>query len=223
MQGTVRRTATKDLSLRELLAGYKESFAKIQGSLGMKFAIVISILVEIVMSIAGTFWQIIVSKRIGVPDVLLPIFPMMKSLMSMILILTVLTHIRQYRLKLPLYGGFFCMIVSDLILIAIRRPGVLGYMLLVGSLFFEALGGAVLNTLRESLVAINADPEDRSNVMALLQATVMLVSVPFGYIAGILSDRSRVLPFVLCIVLLITGIFATMIFYGKADREKAAL
>ena len=115
------------------------------------------------------------------------------------------------------------MIVSDLILIAIRRPGVLGYMLLVGSLFFEALGGAVLNTLRESLVAINADPEDRSNVMALLQATVMLVSVPFGYIAGILSDRSRVLPFVLCIVLLITGIFATMIFYGKADREKAAL
>ena len=44
---------------------------------------------------------------------------------------------------------------------------------------------AVLNTLRESLVAIHADPEERSVIMSLLQTAVMLVSIPFGYIGGI--------------------------------------
>lgn len=214
-QGRVRREATRDLSLREMLSGYRGSFAKIRGSRGMKFAIVISILVEIIFSLGTTFWQIIVSRRIGVPDVLLPIFPMIKSIMSMVLILTVLTHIRQDRLKLPLYGGFISMILSDAVLIMIRHTGVMGYILLILSLFFEALGAAVLNTLRESLVALNADPEDRSNVMALLQAFVMLVSVPFGYIGGLLSDRSKVLPFVLCILLLTAGMLATMIFYRE--------
>lgn len=216
--GKVRREATKDMSLKEMLSGYTGSFAKIRGSRGMKFAIVISILVEIIMSIGSTFWQIIVSKRIGVPDVLLPIFPMFKSVLSMILILTVLTRMRQDRLKFPLYGGFLCMILADLILILIEKPGVYGYILLIASLSFEALGAAVLNTLRESLVAINADPEDRSNVMALLQAAVMLVSVPFGYIAGVLSDCSRVLPFVLCIVLLFTGMLCTAIFYKEPKK-----
>ena len=53
--------------------------------------------------------------------------------------------------------------------------------------------------------------------MALLQTTVMLVSVPFGYIGGALSDISRVLPFVLGIVLLVTGILATAFFYRKEE------
>ena len=56
--------------------------------------------------------------------------------------------------------------------------GVLGYVLLSVSLVFEALGVAVLSTLRESLVAIHVDPEERSVIMALLQTTVMMVSVP---------------------------------------------
>ena len=71
--------------------------------------------------------------------------------------------------------------------------------------------------LRESLVAIYVDPEDRSNIMALLQTIVMLVSVPFGYIGGILSDISRVLPFVLCAVLGLVGIGATIGFYRKNE------
>jgi F0F1-type ATP synthase assembly protein I len=41
----------------------------------------------------------------------------------------------------------------------------------------------------------------------------MLVSVPFGYIGGLLSNISRTLPFVLSILLLLLGIFATFVFY----------
>lgn len=84
--------------------------------------------------------------------------------------------------------------------------------------FFEALGVSTLNTLRESLVAIYVDPVERSSIMALLQTTVMLVSIPFGYIGGRLSDISRILPFVLVIVLLLLGMIATAIFYQKEEK-----
>lgn len=219
--GKIRQEATRNLSWGEILTGYKSALRKIVASRGTKFAIVISILVEIVGMIGMTFWQIIASRRIGIPDTLLPIFPMVKSILSIILFFTVIAHIKQDKLKWPLYGGFISSIISCLLLISISNTGIWGYAIVSVSMIFEALGVAVLGTLRESLVAIHVDPDERSGIMALLQTTVMLVSVPFGFIAGLLSDISRILPFILSIALLLLGILATAIFYYySSDKRK---
>jgi MFS family permease len=223
--GKIRREASRNKSLSEMLSGYKSALRKIINSRGTKFAIIISILVEIVGMIGMTFWQIIASRRIGIPDALLPIFPMTRSILSIILFFTVISHIKQTKLKWPLYGGFISSIISCTLLISITNTGVWGYIILFISLIFEAMGVAVLNTLRESLVAMHVDPAERSGIMALLQTTVMLVSVPFGYIGGLLSDISRVLPFAMSITLLLTGILATTLFYRQstAHRDLKAL
>lgn len=215
--GRIRREATRNKSWREMLSGYGSAIRKILNSRGTLFAIVISILVEIVTMIGMTFWQIIASRRIGVPDTMLPIFPMACSILSIVLFFTVISHIRQTKLKWPLYGGFLSSIVGCVLLISITNTVPWGYVILSISLIFEALGGAVLNTLRESLVAIHVDPDERSGIMALLQTAVMLVSVPFGYIAGLLSDISRILPFVLSMALLLLGILATALFYRQSS------
>jgi MFS family permease len=106
------------------------------------------------------------------------------------------------------------------LLISITNTGVWGYVILSVSLIFEALGMAVLSTLRESLVAIHADSTERSRIMALLQTMVMMVSVPFGYIGGLLSDISKILPFVLIIALLMVGMLATAVFYRDVSRGR---
>lgn len=214
--GKIRREAARGKSWGEMLSGYKSALHKLLTSRGTVFALIISILVEIVAMLGMTFWQIIASRRIGVPDALLPIFPMARSILSIILFFTVIAHINQSKLKWPLYGGFISSIVSCILLISITDAGVLGYIILSVSLIFEALGVAVLSTLRESLVAIHVDPAERSGILALLQTTVMLISVPFGYIGGLLSDISRVLPFILSITLLLMGILATTLFYRSS-------
>ncbi len=214
--GKVRREVTRNMSWNEMLSGYKSALHKILSSQGTIFAIIISILVEIVAMIGMTFWQIIASRRIGIPDTLLPIFPMARSILSIVLFFTAISHINQSKMKWPLFGGFLCAIVSFALLISISNTGVWGYIILSVSLLFDALGFAVLGTIRESLVAIHVDPEERSGIMALLQTTVMLVSVPFGYIAGLLSDISRILPFVLSIGLLLLGVLATALFYRRS-------
>ncbi len=215
--GKIRREATRNMSWSEMLSGYKSALLKILHSRGTIFAIIISILVEIVVMLGMTFWQIIASRHIGVSDTLLPIFPMIRSVISIVLFFTVISKINQKKLKWPLYGGFISSIISCVLLISISNTGVWGYVILFISLFFEALGIAVLSTLRESLVAIHVDPSERSGIMALLQTTVMLVSVPFGYIGGLLSDISRILPFVMSIVLLLLGILATALFYRRTS------
>jgi MFS family permease len=217
--GKIKREATRGMSWSEMMSGYKGALRKILSSRGTLFALVISILVEIVAMLGMTFWQIIASRRIGVPDTLLPIFPMVRSILSIILFFTVIAHFKQSKLKWPLFGGFFSSIVSCILLISITNTGVWGYVILSVSLVFEALGVAVLSTLRESLVAIHVDHTERSGILALLQTTVMLVSVPFGYIGGLLSDISRILPFVLCIALLLCGVLATALFYRNSTNK----
>jgi len=216
--GKVRQELSRNMSFKQMLSGYKSAVHKILKSRGTKYAIEISILVEIVHMIGMTFWQIIAAKRIGVSDTLLPIFPMIRSILSIVLFFTVISKIKQNNLKWPLYGGFISTIISCILLILVTDTGILGYIILIISLFFDALGGAVLSTLRESLVAINVDPKERSNIMAILQTTVMLVSVPFGYIGGLLSDISRILPFILSIALLLLGIVSTAIFYNQSKK-----
>lgn len=217
--GRIKREAAKNMSWKQMLSGYKVALRMILSSRGTKFAIVISVLVEIVVMLGMTFWQIIASRRIGVPDTLLPIFPMARSIISILLFFTLISKINQKRLKWPLYGGFVSAIAGCALLITITNAGVWGYVILSVSLLFESLGTAILSTLRESLVAIHVHPEERSNILALLQTVVMLISVPFGYIGGLLSDISRVLPFVLCIALLLLGILATAYFYRRQSNK----
>jgi len=198
-----------------MLAGYKSALRKMLNSQGTIFALIVSVIVEIVTMLGTTFWQIVASRRIGVPNPLLPIFPMVRNILTIILFFTVISRIKQTNLKWPLYGGFISSIFGYILLISIKNIGMWGYVVLFISLFFEALGGAVLNTLRESLVAIHADPEERSGIMALLQTAIMLISVPFGYIGGLLSDISKALPFVLSIILLLLGIGVTAAYYHR--------
>ena len=217
--GKIKLEASRGRKWSEMLSGYQGALRKILASRGTIFAIIVSILIEIAAMLGMTFWQIIASRRIGIPDTLLPVFPMVRSVISILLFFTVISGIKQTKLKWPLYGGFSSTIFSCALLISITNIGVTGYFILFASLIFDALGGTVLGILRESLVAIHVDPGERSGILALLQTTVMLVSVPFGYIGGLLSDISRVLPFVLTIALMLAGILATAVFYSHKSAE----
>jgi MFS family permease len=218
--GRIKREESANKSWGEMLVGYKTAFKKMVASAGTIFAVAISIIVEIVIMISMTFWQILASKHIGVPDSLLPIFPMVKSVLSIILFFTIISRIKQTSLKWPLYLGSISYIASCILLISIKGIGPLGYIMLFASILFEALGASVLNMLRESLVAIHVDPIERSGILALLQTVVMFVSIPFGYIGGLLSDISRILPFVLVIGLLLVGIVVTGVFYWREEKAK---
>jgi MFS family permease len=213
--GLVRMRESKGQSLASQLVGYGAVLRKMRASRGMVFAILISALYGIVSMINTTFWQIIANKKLGVPDSSLPLFAMLRSLIALFFFFTVIAHINQLRLKNPLLMGFASYFVGQSILILTPAGAdvFLRYAVLGLSLLFDGFGIGMLAMLAESLIQIHADSAERARVLAIFQMIVMLISAPFGWIGGLLSELSRNLPFVMNLALICVGIATTLIYY----------
>ncbi len=224
--GKIRREQTRGVPLRTSLAGYGRVLRLILSSRGSLFALLISALFASVTLINNTFWQVVINTRLGVPDWLLPLFPMARSILSLVLFFTVIHWLTQAsRLRLPTLWGFMVYLAGQALLVAIPATSaatVSTYALLGLCLLLDAFGVGVLFMLSESLVALHVDAHERSRVMAIQRTVVMAASAPFGWIAGWLSDMNRTWPFVLTSALLLIGVIATWRFWVTTHEPTEA-
>ena len=216
--GLVRREETRGKSILSLAGGYRGVLGIMGRSRGTVFSLLVTALVGAVGMINITFWQVIASKKLGVPDALLPFFPMFRSLIALVFFFTVIPRLTKISLKLSLIAGFSSYFVGQSILVAAPAEGDLRYGLLLLSLLFDGFGAGILAMLAESLVALHVNAAERARVMALQHMIIMFATSPFGWIGGILSGISRSLPFVLNQVLLLTGLGVTLFYYRNRDR-----
>jgi len=212
--GRLRQDQTRGVSMWRLLAEYRRVVGLVLRSKGTIFALTISAIVGAVALVNATFWQLAISQRLGVPDPLLPFFPMVRSLLSVVFFFTVipfLTHAKH--LKNPTLWGFVSYLGGQLLLVlipaSVSGPRASTYGLLAICLLLDAFGAGILFMLTESLVALHVDRDERSRVMAIQRTCVMLVTAPFGWISGWLSGMDRTWPFLLTSALLVLGVVVT--------------
>lgn len=212
--GRRRMAATAGRSMWSLLREYRGVWGLARRTPGTLYALAVMAVVGAVALVTGTFWQIAVSQRLGVPDALLPFFPMVRSILSVLFFFTVIPRLTStLHLRRPTRWGFVAYLAGQLVLVAIPVP--LGaaepmtYALLGVTLVLDGFGGGILAMLAESLVALHVDAGERSRVMALQRTAVMLVTAPFGWIAGWLSGMDRSWPFLLTSGLLVLGLALT--------------
>jgi len=224
--GRRRQEQTRGVSIWQSLAEYRGVLPLILRSRGTIFSLTLSAIVGAVFLVNGTFWQVNISQRLGVPDALLPFFPMIRSILSVIFFFTIIprfTHARN--LKLPTLLGFAVYLAGQVLLVLIPEPAGAAmpstYALLAVCLVLDAFGASILFMLAESLVALHVDVHERSRVMAIQRTCVMLVTAPFGWIAGWLSGIDRTLPFVLTAALLVLGLIVTGAFWVTTHNEPA--
>ncbi|MCL2720698.1 MAG: MFS transporter [Treponema sp.] len=219
--GKNRILETKGKNIFELAGGYGDVFKIILHSKGMVFAIIIAALAGIVGMINGTFWQIIVNKKLLVDESLLPLFMVFRSVLAIVFLFFVIPRLLKGLLKLPLLLGFAAYLIGQGILLLVPVEGMIKFPLLCISLVFDGFGLGILGMLSESLISLYVNPAERARIMAIRFMIVLSIAAPFGWIGGILSDISRNLPFVLNIVFLIIGIIITMIYYRKENDHSA--
>lgn len=222
--GRVRMEQTRGVSIWRSLAEYRGVLGLIIHSKGTLFSLTIAALVGAVALVNGTFWQLVINQRLGVPDALLPFFPMIRSVLSVVFFFTIiprLTHARH--LKAPTLIGFGVYLAGQLLLVGIPEPDdratAATYALLGVCLLLDAFGAGILFMLAESLVALHVDRHERSRVMAIQRTCVMLVTAPFGWISGWLSSIDRTWPFVLTCVLLVLGLVVAGRFWVTTHPE----
>jgi hypothetical protein len=218
--GMIRMEESRGKSLFSLTVGYGEVLKIISKSRGTLFALAITALVGIVGMVNTTFWQVIVSRKLLVPDYLLPMFPIFRSIIAIAFLFLVVPYLTAGALKLPLLMGFLCYFIGQTILVLTPVDGSIKYVMLFISLVFDGFGLGSLLMLSRSLVALNVNREERARVQAILHMIVMAVTSPFGWIAGILSGFSRNFPFVLNLCLLALGIVLTLVYYRQSRSQK---
>ena len=88
--------------------------------------------------------------------------------------------------------------VAALVLIFSPVEG-LGFVLIY--VFVAAVAAALVNPRKDALLQLNIAPQERARLNALIMASTIALSSPFGYFAGWLSSLDRRLPFVFTLVL----------------------
>jgi MFS family permease len=221
--GMIRIRETKNANIFKLAAGYGGVIKIILHSRATIFALVIYAVVNIVNMINTTFWQVIATKKILVPDTMLPLFMVLRSIVAILFLFFVTPRLIKGLLKNPLLVGFACYFIGQSLLIFVPVEGITRYPLLCLSLIFDGFGFGALMMLIESLVAIHVNPDERARILAIHHMLIMSLTAPFGWIAGIFSDVSKNLPFVLNLFMLIVGVILTLVYYhGKLDQTSEA-
>ena len=169
--------------------------------------------------ISGNFWGIIVTEKLHIPNEHLAIFPFIKSAVMLFFFFFIMPRINKLHFKLPLAIGFIGFVASQLILITTPE---LNYPFLIVSVLLEALCFAAVYPLVDKMVVLTIDAKERARIQSLVYVGIILITSPFGWIAGNLSELDKSLPFVLNIALFTVGAVLAYL-AGNHSQKNAAM
>ncbi len=201
-QGEVRMTETHGQSIFSVLGEYHGVVQDILRRPATLYTGGIMLIVAIVGMINGSFWAILVTEKLNVPPQYLAIFPFVKSAIVLSFFFFVMPRMSKMHFKWPMVIGFLAFALAQVLLILAPEQG---YIILLLSVFVEACAFAAVSPLIDKLIVLTIDPQERARIQSILYVGVILLTAPFGWIAGTLSSINNNLPFLLTIVLLLIG------------------
>lgn len=216
-RGIDRMEETKSQSYLELLKGYSQVVKRILSNGKTLFTITILIVISIVNTINGSFWSVIVTERIGVLEEYVGMLVGLKSIVMMVVFIGIIPRINVYRFKNPLLLGFTLLLISQTMIILAPFNQ---FSLVVLSILLEAVSFSLITPLLDSLQVVMIDKTERARIMAIVYTIVILVTAPFGTIAGMLSTLDIRLPFTLNLALIVIGFLLVLIEFNNKTKKR---
>ena len=178
------------------------------------YTLALMLVLNVSWTIRGTFWSILVSQELRIPDEHLALYPFVRSMTMLAFFFVAMPRLQrmaqlsQFGERLLMIIGFVGLLISQVILIA---APVGSYTVLLIATMLEGTGIPLTGTMLDKLTVTTVDAKERARTMALLNLMVVVGATPFGWIAGQLSLVNRRLPFVLVLALLILGGFVALL------------
>jgi MFS family permease len=218
-QGKIRMHETRHQSLLSVLREYRGVLQNLLHAPQTLYTAGIMLIISISNVITGSFWGIIVTERLHIPAQNLAIFPFVKSAVMLFFFFMVMPRFNKMHYKLPLVIGFLGFIASQLLLITAPSQS---YLFLIVSVFLEACCFATISPLIDQMIVLTIDPKERARIQSILYVGIILITSPFGWIAGTLSGLDKSLPFILNIALFGAGAVLAYL-AGNAAQKRLAV
>jgi MFS family permease len=219
-QGKVRMVETRGQSIFSVLGEYHGVVRDVLRRPETLYTAGIMLIIAIVGLINGGFWAILVTEKLNVAPEALSIFPFIKSAVALGFFFFVMPRLARFDFKWPMFAGFLAYVASQILLITAPQQG---YMILALSVFVEACAYAAVSPLLDKMIVLTIDPQERARVQSILYVGVILLTAPFGWIAGALSSIDKNLPFLLNIVLLLAGASLAWVAGRTAEKQRVAV
>ncbi len=218
-QGAIRMEETRNQSLLSLVTGYGDVFKQVLNTPRTLFTLGILLTVTLASTINGTFWSLLVINKIMIAEQHVALYTFARSIVMMFFFFLAMPRIKEMHFRNPMVVGFSLLALSQIILVFAPEKS---YALLLLSILIEACSYATVITQVDRMIVVTVDAQERARIMALLWLIIIIVSTPFGWIAGQLSEINRILPFVLNICLLIIGGILVLLAARHTAQESSA-
>ncbi|MDR1664948.1 MAG: MFS transporter [Clostridiales bacterium] len=218
-QGVVRMAETRGKPLLSLFAEYGAVFKRAAANPATVRALALSALSYICGMVTGNFFSIYITQDLNIPETYIAWFPIARAAVMLIFFFGAQKIFARWKMKPAMITGIGLFCAAHALLIA-ARFGAGGGMALLPVLFvysvLDACATALFFPRKDAIVILDMEPAERARTLSLIFMITLGVSSPFGYLAGLLSEIDRRLPFLLNLVL-----FAAMLWIvGSAKEEK---
>ena len=218
-QGKIRLHETRHQSFFDVLGEYKGVLRAVLHTPQTLYTAGILLVLGIASMISGSFWAIIVTEKLHIPAQNLAFFPFIKSAIMLLFFFVVMPRIGKMHFKVPLVLGFLGFVLSQFLLVTAPDRN---YFFLVISVFLEACCFATVSPLVDKMVVLSIDAKERARIQSIIYVGTILITSPFGWIAGNLSALDKALPFLLNIVLFAAGVVLATLAGKASPKEPAA-
>ena len=212
-QGQIRRAETKGVSVFHMLGEYRHLIPKLLRDKGVLKAVAVSVILYITNMVSTNFFSLYVTQRLGLSENVLALFPILNAAVMLVFMVGIQHRLSSTRFRAPLWVGLGLYCVAAVVLI-LSPADSLGFVLVY--VFVAAVAAALVNPRKDALLQLNIDAQERARLNALIMASTILLSSPFGYLAGWLSSLDRRLPFAFTFLLFA----AAMVVVGRIKEPQ---
>lgn len=211
--GIRRMQETRNQSVWELIWGCRNVFLRMIREKRMILTIGILAVYLVVTTLNSSFWAVYITKHLGIPDGNVALYTTFKSLVIMACIFLIAPRLRFSHFRTPMLIAWSLFTVSQGLLLA--APQNTSVPMLIASVALEAVSLSMLSPMTDSLLFINADPEERARILGLIYGLMVLVAAGFPALAGKLSTWSLAAPFGINLVMLFIGAVLTVALWNE--------
>ena len=209
--GKIRKKETSQMSIFKIISGYGQVFRQIFSSPGMILALSISTFFAIATMIMNNFFGLYVTKKLSIPESYLAYYPILRSIIITVFIFVIQPRISRFGLRAPMLIGILLYAASHVALLLAPDKNLV---LPIGYIILEACAHGLFMPRKDSIMALLIEPSERARINGILTTITLSISIPFGYLAGWLSDTDRRATFLLDIAIFALA-FAVIAASGK--------
>ncbi len=212
-QGKIRMAETKHVSVLHMVGEYRQLIPKVLKNKGVLKAVAVSVILYITNLVSTNFFSLYITQRLGISDNFLALFPILNAAVMLFFMVVIQHRLDSVKFRVPMWSGLALYAVGVVLLI-LAPVGNLALVVLY--VFVTAVASALVTPRKDALVQLNINPQERARINALIMASTIAFSSPFGYFAGWLSSLDRRLPFAFMFVLFVTA----MVIIGRIREPR---